>query len=213
MKKILITILTLSLLNCKKQCSKPISEEFKTIYSDVSGKYGSNKTIEFTSSTGLIGNLTLEKYQNESNFPKSGCKDKYATYTNLNFISSIYAFDFELDFSPFYDHYYITFQQKFKEKDSIRTLRFSYKPETGDANFTTWMNLDEKNNRISRKVIHIVLDSLTTKYGTTKEVFHLTNQDVDGINNPYAISELYFDRFKGLLRFITVEKTIWDLKN
>ena len=61
MKKVLIVVLAISLFSCKKYCAELISEDFETIYSDMSGSYGSNKTIEFTSSTGLIGNLIIEK--------------------------------------------------------------------------------------------------------------------------------------------------------
>ncbi|MDP2174393.1 MAG: hypothetical protein Q8K70_00635 [Bacteroidota bacterium] len=213
MKNSLVILLLLCLPNCVKECKDPIFHDFKDIYLNLQ-KDNITASIELTSSNGLKEFIKVNVVKSVRNITKSNCIRQSIECKHVKFSSTLYGFYFNMDFNPSFESNILNFTQRFNLNDSINLLIFDYAINT---HRTIVPNDNDSgkiynNSYLSRNITHKMIDSLTTKYGTTHDVYHLKNNDLGGIKNPHCIAELFFHQKDGLIRFITVDKTIWDLK-
>jgi hypothetical protein len=212
--KYLVSILFIfSLISCKKYCNEPIYNDFNGMYPNINSSF-LNVLIESASNTGLKENIKMRKSKGTTTFSKSGCKAQDVDYTYLKFESTLYDFDFEINLSPGTEYNIFNYEQKFNNKDSIKSVQFYLALDSTKkikVNYSYSSSYLEE-NKISNNITFRILDSLTTQYGTSYKVFHITNNDLEGVKNQHCISDFFIHQKEGLIRFISLDKSIWDLK-
>lgn len=210
MNKVYFLCMIITFLSCQKECPDTFHEDYNNIYPQFEFNPYTRNMIEVRSNNGLKENIIMRKTENFSSYTKKGCPPTEIKSVELDFESTVFDFDFNITFQNSPWDLNLIFIQKFDETDSIESLRFYYYigDRRTDPNYWRQPGI----SCISSDVKHEILDSLVTKFGTTLNVEHFFLQDFCNLKNPYAIKELFVHKTEGLLRFITVENTLWDLK-